>query len=186
MRQGDARLRRDRRLEAPPAVDQARVIAHVNASAEPCVRTSVSTSPPGVACQSSWMPKRSTLCSHASVTGAATRSNTVVDLDVAAHVAHQLAADRKRAGARQSLLVRDRVADAVPTLRRHPSSGSWATKANARRCWWSTTCPMLEAENGREGLEKAQAVLPDVILMDNVMPVMEAWRPRSACARCPR
>jgi CheY-like chemotaxis protein len=32
---------------------------------------------------------------------------------------------------------------------------------------------MVEAENGRVGLEKAQAVLPDVILMDNVMPVMD-------------
>jgi signal transduction histidine kinase/ActR/RegA family two-component response regulator len=32
---------------------------------------------------------------------------------------------------------------------------------------------MVEAQNGREGLEKAQAVLPDAILMDNVMPVMD-------------
>jgi len=32
---------------------------------------------------------------------------------------------------------------------------------------------MVEAQNGREGIEKAQAVLPDLILMDNVMPVMD-------------
>jgi signal transduction histidine kinase/CheY-like chemotaxis protein len=31
----------------------------------------------------------------------------------------------------------------------------------------------VEAENGREGVEKAQALLPDLILMDNVMPVMD-------------
>jgi CheY-like chemotaxis protein len=31
----------------------------------------------------------------------------------------------------------------------------------------------VDAENGREGLEKAQAVLPDLILMDDVMPEMD-------------
>ena len=30
----------------------------------------------------------------------------------------------------------------------------------------------FEAHNGREGIERAQALLPDLILMDNVMPVM--------------
>jgi CheY-like chemotaxis protein/anti-sigma regulatory factor (Ser/Thr protein kinase) len=30
----------------------------------------------------------------------------------------------------------------------------------------------FEAHNGREGVERAQALLPDLILMDNVMPVM--------------
>ena len=31
----------------------------------------------------------------------------------------------------------------------------------------------VEAQDGQEGLERAQALLPDLILMDNVMPVMD-------------
>lgn len=34
---------------------------------------------------------------------------------------------------------------------------------------------VLEATNGRQGVEKAQAILPDLILMDLVMPVMDGF-----------
>ncbi|HEU0201054.1 MAG TPA: response regulator, partial [Burkholderiaceae bacterium] len=31
----------------------------------------------------------------------------------------------------------------------------------------------IEASNGQEGIERAQSVVPDFVLMDNIMPVMD-------------
>ena len=45
---------------------------------------------------------------------------------------------------------------------------------------------IAEAENGAEALEKATTLLPDVIVMDLSLPVMDGWEATRRLKRDPR
>lgn len=44
---------------------------------------------------------------------------------------------------------------------------------------------VIEAENGQEGLEKARSQLPDLILMDLSLPIMDGWTATRALKQTP-
>jgi two-component system, cell cycle response regulator DivK len=43
------------------------------------------------------------------------------------------------------------------------------------RCLWARTYEMIEAADGRAGVEKAKVERPDLILMDIQMPMMDGY-----------